>query len=127
LKRIYILALLGMLALTACAAPDKGFTDISTADLQVMLETKDFTLVNVHIPFEGNIPGTDEFVPFNEISQNLGQLPADKDAKIVLYCRSGNMSETAAKELVGLGYTNVFELDGGYNGWKAAGLPFGGY
>ncbi|MDH5507435.1 MAG: rhodanese-like domain-containing protein [Anaerolineae bacterium] len=127
MKRIYILALLGMLALTACAAPDKGFTDISTADLQVMLETKDFTLVNVHIPFEGNIPGTDEFVPFNEISQNLGQLPADKDAKIVLYCRSGNMSETAAKELVGLGYTNVFELDGGYNGWKAAGLPFGGY
>jgi rhodanese-related sulfurtransferase len=103
--------------------PDGAYTDASVAELQSMLKNKDFTFVNVHIPFEGDIAGTDVSIPYNEIDQNLSKLPADKGAKIVLYCRSGRMSSIAAETLVGLGYTNVWNIKGGMVEWEKAGLP----
>lgn len=100
-----------------------SYTDVSVEGLALLLEEKDFRLVNVHIPYEGEIEGTDQFIPFNEIEQNLDQLPADKEARIVLYCRSGSMSAQAAQTLVGLGYTDVWNLDGGMIAWENSGRP----
>jgi rhodanese-related sulfurtransferase len=102
------------------------YRDIVVPELQAMLAEEDFVLVNVHIPFAGNIPETDESIPFNEIESNLDRLPTDKDARIVLYCRTGPMSEIAATELVRLGFTNVYNLVGGFMAWSTAGLPLAG-
>lgn len=99
------------------------YRDIIVPELQAMLEDKDFPLINVHVPFAGNLPDTDDSIPFNEIASNLDRLPADKDARIVLYCRTGPMSERAAAALVGLGYTDVYSLVGGFVAWSNAGLP----
>jgi rhodanese-related sulfurtransferase len=98
-----------------------SYTDVSAVGLAAMLENKDFPLINVHIPYEGEIERTDLFIPFDEIEGNLDQLPADKDARLVVYCRSGSMSATSARTLVELGYTDVWNLDGGMIGWKQAG------
>ena len=100
-----------------------SYTDVSVAGLAALMEEKSFPLVNVHIPYEGEIEETDLFIPFNEIEQNLDQLPADKDARIVLYCRSGSMSAQAARTLVELGYTDVWNLDGGMIAWENSGRP----
>ena len=97
-----------------------GYADITAEQLAGMMPDKDFLLVNVHIPYEGEIPETDLFIPFDEVAQYVDQLP-DKDERVVLYCRSGSMSTTAAKTLVDLGYTNILEVDGGFNAWRAAG------
>jgi rhodanese-related sulfurtransferase/predicted small lipoprotein YifL len=107
-------------ALLATAPNAAGYVDVTVDQLAGLLEQKNFTLVNVHIPYEGELPQTDLFIPFDKIQENLEQLPA-KDEPIVLYCRSGRMSTETAEVLVALGYTNVYELDGGFNAWAAAG------
>jgi len=99
------------------------YADVSAAGLAAMLERKDFLLINVHIPYEGEIPGTDLFFPFDQVEANLNKLPAHKGAKLVLYCRSGRMSAIAARTLVKLGYTGVWNLEGGMIAWKQSGFP----
>lgn len=143
MKRIGIVILLFALLLAACQAaqepapPVEGpsqevevaggsYKDVGPQELNAMLAEKDFAFVNVHIPYEGEIAKTDEFIPYNEIGANLDQLPEDRDAKIVLYCRSDRMSRIAAEELVGLGYTNIWNLDGGMAAWEVAGYNLEG-
>jgi phage shock protein E len=101
------------------------YTDVNAAGLAAMLEQKDFPLINVHIPYEGEIEGTDQLIPFDQVEGNLGKLPADKGARLVLYCRSGNMSAIAARALVKGGYTDVWNLEGGMIAWEQAGYPLG--
>lgn len=49
------------------------------------------------------------------ISEPPAELP-DKDAEILIYCRSGNRSRQAAEKLIGMGYSNVYDF-GGINSW----------
>lgn len=81
--------------------------------LKTMLKHKDFFLLDVHIPEQRHIPGTDAFIDFRKIRENAGRLPADKNTKIVVYCLGGGMSRIAAETLIDMGYTQVYELTGG--------------
>lgn len=136
-KKITIILLLGMMIfplLLSCTKIEgldqtmvqtEGGTyyDISPDYLNAMLKKKDFIFINVHIPYEGEIEKTDLFIPYNRIQNVLEQLPKDRSAKIVLYCRSGSMSTTASKNLVRLGFNNVWNLEGGMIAWKNQGYP----
>ncbi|HAF49164.1 MAG TPA: hypothetical protein DCL08_08010 [Anaerolineaceae bacterium] len=133
MKKIKFAAFLLFVIVPASCAPQSPveesynpYEDISVETLAgIMEERRDsFLLINTHIPYEGDIPDTDLSIPYNEISAYLDQLPADKDAEIVLYCRSDNMSRSAAEDLAELGYTNLKNLDGGFIAWRDAGYPF---
>ena len=99
------------------------YTNITPAQLQHMLQNKDFLLINTHTPYGFEIAHTDAHIPVGGDGQWLAKYPADKETKIVLYCRSARWSTLAARELVKAGYTQVWHLDGGMVAWSAAGLP----
>lgn len=95
---------------------------VSPNDLNQILQKEDIFLVDVHIPEQKHIPGTDLFVPFNEVLKFKEKLPADKNTAIYLYCKSGNMANSAAVTLHELGYSHLYNLEGGTEAWKQAGL-----
>ena len=119
------LGFLGAASLTngrfTARAQDVDVAKLTGLQLAAMLAQKDFFLVNVHIPYEGEIKDTDAFIVYDSIADNLDKLPQDKNAKIVVYCRSGGMSAIAARELVRLGFTQVSDLAGGMIDWEKSG------
>ncbi|MFZ5845170.1 MAG: rhodanese-like domain-containing protein [Patescibacteria group bacterium] len=94
---------------------------ISARELKKMLGKKNLALINVHTPYEGEIPKTDTFIPYDQIVANAKSLPKDKNAAIILYCKTGRMSAEALPTLRKLGYTNVKHLAGGMDAWQRAG------
>ncbi|HEB13123.1 MAG TPA: rhodanese-like domain-containing protein [Actinobacteria bacterium] len=100
-----------------------AYKNVTPKELKPMLDDKGLFLVDVHIPEQKHIVGTDLVVPYNEIERNIDKFPSDKSTKIALYCRSGGMSVEAARKLIELGYENVFNLAGGAGAWTAAGYP----
>jgi rhodanese-related sulfurtransferase len=135
MQKLLLISMLFLLVVSACQAEKPAQTitgsvvsvtggsylNLTPLELKNVLGNKDFVFINVHVPFAGNIANTDLSIPYDQIEQNLAQLPADKNARIVLYCRSGRMSAIAAETLVKLGYTNLWNLDGGMAAWEQAG------
>jgi len=97
------------------------YVDITPQRLNQMFQEKDFILINVHIPYAGEISQTDLFIPYNEIEKHADRLPQEKKAKIVVYCRSGRMSNIASATLAEIGYKNIQNLKGGMVAWVEAG------
>ena len=82
-------------------------------------------VLNVHVPFEGEIPGTDDHVASDRVAASAA-LPRNRTEPILVYCKTGSMSADAAEALVAEGYTGVRVLRGGMDAWAAAGRPLDG-
>ena len=85
------------------------------------LRKGDVVLINVHVPYEGEIPGTDRIIPYDAIERHREELPADKATGIVVYCMTGPMGTVAAEKLVAMGYRNVMHFSGGMRQWVRSG------
>lgn len=79
--------------------------------------------INVHVPYEGDIAGTDRTIAFDQIEAQINTLPALRGTPLAVYCRTGRMSLVAAKTLTDLGYQDVVELAGGMQAWQRSGRP----
>ncbi|HEX5589295.1 MAG TPA: molybdopterin-synthase adenylyltransferase MoeB [Candidatus Limnocylindrales bacterium] len=72
---------------------------------------------------QGYIPGAIH-VARSYLEQNIDRAVPDRDTPLVLYCAGGVRSAFGAQTLQQLGYTNVASMSGGFQSWKAAGLPW---
>ena len=130
------IAILVVLVLSACQSGKEigsevttesgSYRAVSAGELQTILENKDFFMVNVHTPWQGDIPQTDLQWSYDQIDQNLDQFPPDKDAKIIVYCLTYGMAKKATTTLLEQGFSNLWMLQGGTSAWQEAGFPLEG-
>jgi len=101
------------------ASAEPVYRRITAAEAYEMIgNEKTFILLDVRTMEEhqeGRIPGSILIPDFEIESRAESELP-DKDALILVYCRSGRRSQSAAIELVAMGYTNVYDF-GGITDW----------
>ncbi|HIG34272.1 MAG TPA: rhodanese-like domain-containing protein [Candidatus Poseidoniales archaeon] len=123
-----LLAILLLLLLLPGCLSDSGDwarVDVETFD-QAISDNPDAFLLDVRTQSEWEQDGhlaDATLIPHTELESRESELPDDKDSFILLYCRSGNRSQTAAQTLVDMGFTNLMELEVGITGWKNADKP----
>lgn len=108
----------------------EGFNSTKSDALATELAEKAPFLLDVRSQAEWDKDGYIEGavnIPFADFLSNLDKLPAEKDARIVVYCASGHRGSMVAMALHLMGYTDVVNLGGGLNAWKAASLPVAGW
>ena len=113
--------LLSLLLLAGCGrnAADGAYRQISQEEAKEMMDNQEVIILDVREQDEydgGHIPGA-VLLPVGTINEETaaGVIP-EKDATVLVYCRSGNRSKTASAALAELGYTSIYEF-GGINTW----------
>jgi len=117
LKKIILnslkVAVVGYILITTFSSNGYRVLDQDTAYKQLQVD-KSIHLVDVRELHEfnaGHINGA-QLIPLGTIEDSFSSLIPQKDTKIFIYCKSGNRSAEAAKKLVSMGYTNVFDIGG---------------
>ena len=94
---------------------------ISASELKSLLDQGECHLVDVREPVEHaeeHITGS-RLIPLGELEKRTHEI--SRDQPLVITCRSGKRGGQAMEKLGALGYTNVSNLEGGIEAWKAAG------
>lgn len=105
---------------TEASQGEAAFARLDPAAFEERMASEGAAVINVHIPYEGELADTDAFIPYDKILGD-SSLPKDKNGEILLYCRSGRMSEEAGAVLNKAGYTKVAHLEGGMKAWESSG------
>lgn len=121
IRRLFIILLIFTIILTGCNNMDNNQTDgeatykkISAEEAKKIIDSEDVIVLDVRTQEEyneGHIVNA-VLLPVNDIADKALEILPNKDAKILVYCRSGNRSAAASKQLIKMGYTNVYDFGG---------------
>jgi rhodanese-related sulfurtransferase len=120
---VLALILVGVFVLPRLGADKAGLpAEVSTAEGYKLREEGVFVL-DVREPSEwaeAHIPGA-TLIPLGELEARVSEVPAGQP--VLVYCRSGNRSQTGRDILLKAGFTQVTSMAGGIREWSAAGYP----
>lgn len=96
-----------------------AYKEISVQDLKKKLDSNQaIVLIDVRESYEKAISDIGgQLIPLSCFETEFAKLEPQKDAEIILYCRSGGRSGQAASFLISKGYKNVTNVLGGINKW----------
>jgi len=105
----------------SCQSENKSFELLSYIDFKNKIELSGVRLIDVRTPMEfsqGNINGSVnvDFKNEEEFLNYFNEL--DKTEPVFLYCRSGNRSKKSANKLINLGFSKIYDLEGGFIEWN---------
>ena len=117
--------LVAAMALGGCVQPEATqqasvYVNITAQEAKQIMDTETgYIILDTRAQDEydaGHIPDA-VLLPVGSITKETASaVIPEKDAVVLVYCRSGNRSKTAAKALAELDYTNIYEF-GGINAW----------
>ncbi len=89
-----------------------------------LTENTDVQLVDVRTPEEYNSGHIGNSLNLNIYDSNFEKeiSKLDKDKPVFVYCRSGGRSSSAASKLVDMGFSEIYDLQGGITAWNANNL-----
>lgn len=102
---------------------DPDHRDLDPEAFHEVVNRPDVYTLDVHVPEQRHVEGTDAFVPYDSIRDHRDLLPDDRTTPIALYCRSDDMSREVAGVLSELGYEEIHHLRGGIRAWEERDLP----
>jgi len=115
---IIMTALVGCSSENGSSAP--SYNKITAKEAKEMMDQNtDIVILDVRTEEEfntGHIEGA-VLIPDYEIAEKVEATLTDKSATILVYCRSGRRSVLSAKELIELGYSNIYDF-GGIIDWE---------
>ena len=123
-----IATLLFSIIIISCTAQTK--TVLTPDEFEKEITTKqNIQILDVRTPkefFSGHIKNALQ-ADWNDKAEFERRLAfVDKNKPVYVYCLAGGRSAAAADKMRKAGYTNVYELSGGTNAWRAASKPLEG-
>ncbi len=100
--------------------------EITVDDARRMLEKPGTVVIDVREGEEwrqGHLPQA-LGIPRGFLELRIEEKVADRKTPLIMQCASGTRSLLAARTLREMGYENLYNLQGGFNAWKQAGLPW---
>ena len=97
--------------------------EIDAPTLKRWLDEDKAVLIDIREPDEyarEHIAGS-RLVPLSRF--DAAEVAGDPDRIAVFHCNSGNRTCTLASRVLGMGFAEIYHLDGGIQSWKSAGLP----
>lgn len=102
-----------------------GMTDVGNVRLTHLLNREGATALDIRETKE--MDGTKLIgavhIPLSQLKERAATLSLDKSKPVVVYCARGQRGPMAASDLRAAGFTQIFNLTGGFKAWTEAGLP----
>jgi len=111
------------LTLTGCSGSESSAMKLDVEGFAAKVAESDIIVLDVRTPMEfaeGHLENAVN-IDFQSGSFESEIASLDKSATYAVYCRSGNRSGQAVKVMADLGFTDLYDLDGGVIDWVAAG------
>ncbi|WP_286813121.1 MULTISPECIES: rhodanese-like domain-containing protein [unclassified Maribacter] len=124
MKNIIIIMTLFSSLFGANAQQNDTIKILNPSDFKDAIKSKDVQLVDVRTADEFKAGAIEsalniDFFQQENFTEEFEKL--DKEQPVYLYCRSGSRSQQAAGKLKAMGFTKIYDLQGGYMGWPFKG------